>query len=513
MTASRLSRAVFALMVAAALGGMLAFLFLQTQAGGISSGAAAMRVLRELREVDLRWNAEAVALRDSEVAVATPAPMQVDRLLRELRRVSTGVPTIVDLAALEASAREKQAAFDALHAAHKRNILARNPEWMRLEANAADRFRFQTFGERVELTSRTIAHEIETALDDTARWRVYLAAYAAALLLGVAALALRVLQAQAALRTANESLERRVAERTQELTSALQQLRESEAQLVQSEKMSSLGQLVAGVAHEINTPLAYVKNGVTNVRDRLPEITALVVDTEQLLGLLREDHPEEGALQQAFSAVSGRLAELRGREVLPDIETLTRDGLHGIEQIAELVSNLRNFARLDRSRVASYNVNEGVRGAFLIARPMLRKVDVEQRLGDVPLITCSPSQVNQVVLNLVTNAVQAIDKPRGNIVAVTRGDGTGNVVIEVGDNGRGIAADILPRIFDPFFTTKDVGQGTGLGLSIAYKIVKQHGGRIDVRTRPGEGTTFIVTLPIVPPPVLAEAEATAEAAA
>jgi two-component system NtrC family sensor kinase len=126
-------------------------------------------------------------------------------------------------------------------------------------------------------------------------------------------------------------------------------------------------------------------------------------------------------------------------------------------------------------------------------------VDLEQDLGEIPSITCSPSQVNQVLLNLLTNASQAIDKPRGIIRIATRREGADRIAIEVADNGRGIAPDALPRIFDPFFTTKDVGKGTGLGLTIAYKIASQHGGRIDVHTEVGVGSTFTVVLPINPP--------------
>jgi signal transduction histidine kinase len=149
-------------------------------------------------------------------------------------------------------------------------------------------------------------------------------------------------------------------------------------------------------------------------------------------------------------------------------------------------------------------VNEGVRATLLIAQSAMRKVDVERRLGDVPSITCSPSQVNQVLLNLLNNSAQAMDKPRGRIVVTTRPAGDGAVAIDVEDNGKGIAQDALPKIFDPFYTTKEPGKGTGLGLSIAYKIVNQHGGRIDVRSTEGVGTTVTVILPVEPPPELAK---------
>ena len=378
------------------------------------------------------------------------------------------------------------------------------------ELAAWRKFSFLTVGSKIELTAHTLAKSIESALDEKDRWRVYLLAYAAALLIGVAYLGMRVAATQAQLRDANLLLEKRVAERTRELERTLAQLKESEAQLVQSEKMSSLGQLVAGVAHEINTPLAYVKNGVASVRDRLAQLREALAHSQRLALLLQSPSPGAAELAGAREALSGSLARLAEHQVLADLESLTRDGLHGIEQISELVGNLRNFSRLDRGKVASFNVNEGVRATLLIAKPTLRKVDVEKRLGDIPSITCAPSQVNQVLLNLVTNASQAIDKPRGRISISTRREGVDYVAIEVADNGRGIPPEAIARVFDPFYTTKEVGKGTGLGLSIAYKIVTDHGGRIDVRSVVGSGSTFTVTLPVRQPAEFASAEAGSE---
>ena len=181
-----------------------------------------------------------------------------------------------------------------------------------------------------------------------------------------------------------------------------------------------------------------------------------------------------------------------------------KDGLYGIGQIAELVTNLKNFARLDRSKIAEFDLNEGIASALTIAKNQLKKRTVRQVLGQIPRVPCAPSQMNQVFLNLLTNAAQATPEEGGVITVRTFQPDPGRVAIEIADNGHGIPEDVLPKIFDPFFTTKEVGKGTGLGLSITYKIVESHGGRIDVASKVGTGTKFTVTLP-VKPVVVAEA--------
>jgi signal transduction histidine kinase len=181
------------------------------------------------------------------------------------------------------------------------------------------------------------------------------------------------------------------------------------------------------------------------------------------------------------------------------MQQLVKDGLYGIGQMTELVVNLKNFSRLDRSKVASCNLNEGLESTLLLARHELKDRTVKKNFGDIPAITCSPSQVNQVFLNLINNAAQATEPGRGVIVVTTRREDEGHVAVEVEDNGKGIPPEVLPKIFDPFFTTKEVGKGTGLGLSIAYKIIEQHGGRIRVGSNVGVGTRFSVVLPLSPP--------------
>ncbi len=319
-------------------------------------------------------------------------------------------------------------------------------------------------------------------------------------------------RANTELSAANESLEERVTERTRELTTALAELQQSETQLIQSEKMSSLGQMVAGVAHEINTPLAYVKNNLAMVEDRVVTLRDLVESFARLMEMLQaEDTPDE-VLRGQFARVGAELAQLREGDSLGELGHLVRDGLHGIDQISELVVNLKDFSRLDRQRMQAFDVNKGLESTLLLARHALKQIEVRCQFSLLPPVMCAASQINQVFLNLITNAAQATEGRRGVITLTTRAVGK-SVMVEIQDNGRGIPPHVLPRIFDPFFTTKEAGKGTGLGLSICYKIIDQHHGKIMVMSKPGEGTTFTVLLPaqstaaeITPPPVAQSGE-------
>src|SRR5262252_3983847 len=155
---------------------------------------------------------------------------------------------------------------------------------------------------------------------------------------------------------------------------------------------------------------------------------------------------------------------------------------------------------ISRGTIANFNLNEGLQSTLRIARHEVKRHTVQEDYGDIPTITCSPSQINQVLLNLISNAAQAIESERGLIRLCTRREDDAHVTVEIEDNGKGIPPDVLPRIFDPFFTTKDPGKGTGLGLSISHKIVERHGGSITVDSAVGIGTKFRVVLPLNPPP-------------
>ena len=347
-----------------------------------------------------------------------------------------------------------------------------------------------TSGPRLDNLTLSFNSEVEATLQDKERYRVYLIAYAGALLILLADLGGK-------LKASNVELEKRVEERTRELSAAMQHLKESESQLIQSEKMSSLGQMVAGVAHEINTPLAYVKNSLGTVADKLPELKSVLDNCEKLLALLQAGNDASG-LSKQFALVSQQIAQLKQQGVVDELAGLVKDGLYGTGQMAEIVGTLKEFSRLDRSKVTSFNLNEGLQSTLLLAKHLLKAVTINKNLGDVKPIVCSPSQINQVFLNLITNAAQAMGERPGTITLTTRVEGDG-VAVDVADDGNGIAPEVLPKIFDPFFSTKEIGKGTGLGLSISYKIVQQHGGRINVESKVGSGTRFTVWLPFKPP--------------
>lgn len=345
-------------------------------------------------------------------------------------------------------------------------------------------------GPRLINLTLSFNNELEGLLQEKERYRIYLVYYASALLILLMYFGVR-------LKIANQTLEHRVEERTQALSDALKHLKESESQLIQSEKMSSLGQMVAGVAHEINTPLAYVNNSLGQVSEQLPGIADALDHCDKLLVLLEAGNDPEG-LSREFQQAIEHLGVLKQQHVIQELTELVKDGLFGTGQVSEIVGNLKNFSRLDRSKVSHSNLNESLNNTLLLAKHMLKSVTVIKNFGEIPEVTCAPSQINQVFLNLITNAVQAMPEERGTITLATRKEGDG-VAVEVRDDGAGIPSDVMDKIFDPFFTTKEIGKGTGLGLSISYKIIQEHGGKIGVESEPGLGTKFTVWLPLTPP--------------
>ncbi|MEO8465576.1 MAG: ATP-binding protein [Gammaproteobacteria bacterium] len=337
--------------------------------------------------------------------------------------------------------------------------------------------------------------------------RLMLAVYAVVLLLAVGFVATRlhgsyreINAANTELAVLNESLEQRVAERTHELTGALGDLKESQVQLVQAEKMSSLGQLVAGISHEINTPLLYLANNAELVQERLGTLREFVNRSAAAFSIKSEDFADRSEYQMQFvNALKGVKTLLRDEELeaaIEEIQDLTRDSIAGLNDLTEMAQSLKDFSRLDRAPIATFDVNGGIDKTLVIAKNVVKhKATVVKHYGQLPEIECSPSQINQVFLNIITNAAQSIEG-EGTITITTRLYDSNNVAICIEDTGCGIPEENLNKIRDPFFTTKEVGKGTGLGLSIVDEIVRSHLGELLVESQVGQGSAFTVVLPI-----------------
>ncbi|MFC4252777.1 ATP-binding protein [Sinimarinibacterium flocculans] len=327
------------------------------------------------------------------------------------------------------------------------------------------------------------------------QYRQWLVAYAAILLLILALVGIRLVRSFRELDEANDHLEEQVEERTHDLSDALKELKASQAQLIQSEKMASLGQMVAGVAHEINTPLGYARSNAEIVRTSLGDLRALVDAQSRALDLMTHEETDVEQVADALATAQGIGESLNATELTGELDALLGDTEHGLKQIAELVGSLKDFSRVDRSRSDLFDVNDGIDASLKICQNQLKhRVEVVRTYGKLPQIECSPSQLNQVFLNLINNAAQAIDG-EGKIHIHTTPTPSG-VSIRFLDNGCGMSEEVRARIFEPFFTTKPVGKGTGLGLSIVYRIIEDHGGTIEVRSTPGKGSEFNIELPL-----------------
>lgn len=271
-------------------------------------------------------------------------------------------------------------------------------------------------------------------------------------------------------------------------------LKQTQSRMVQSEKLASLGQMVAGVAHEINNPVAFVSNNVAVLVRDVGEMRELLAMYGEADALIAREKPDLFARIDTFRE---RVDMSYSLENIKGLLDRSRDGLNRIQQI---VGHLRLFARLDEGQVNEADINGGIESTATIIRNLARKkeVQLEMDLGPLPSVTCYAAKINQVVMNLLTNAIDACSEG-GTVTVRTRAEDQG-VRIEVADNGCGIGPEHRDRIFDPFYTTKPVGQGTGLGLSISYGIIQDHGGTIEVESTAGRGTCFTIHLPLRPKP-------------
>jgi two-component system, NtrC family, sensor kinase len=268
-------------------------------------------------------------------------------------------------------------------------------------------------------------------------------------------------------------------------------LSEAQDKLVQSEKLASIGQLAAGVAHEINNPIGYIFSNFGTLEKYLGDLF------EMLAGY------EAAEQELAGTPIAAKLKALRERVELDflkdDIPTLMAESKEGITRVRKIVQDLKDFSRVDAHQEWSWaNLNQGIDSTLNIVNNEIKyKADVVKQYGALPEVYCLPSELNQVFMNLLVNAAHAITAERGLItIRSSTDEARGTVSIEVADNGCGIPKENLGRIFDPFFTTKPVGKGTGLGLSLAYGIVRKHHGQLEVQSEVGVGTTFRVSVPI-----------------
>ena len=308
-------------------------------------------------------------------------------------------------------------------------------------------------------------------------------------------------------REQNVILEKKVGERTHDLNvantdlnkantdlnKAMKELKDAETQLVESEKMASLGQLTAGIAHEINNPINFV---TSNVRPLNRDVRILLETVEVMERMLVENCPDKK------DAIENYKIEIDYDYLKEEIDQLLSGISDGASRTAEIVKGLRIFSRLDEDDLKKADINEGMDSTLVITNNLLNNhIAIDKRYGNLPLIECYPGKLNQVFLNMISNAVYAVKKKfgekDGGIITITTSCNESTVTISIADNGTGMDENTKKRLFEPFFTTKDVGEGTGLGLSIAYNTINKHNGTIQIDSELGRGTAFIIQLPLM----------------
>ena len=289
-------------------------------------------------------------------------------------------------------------------------------------------------------------------------------------------------------------LEQRVQERTRELEETMNALKRTQTQLVHQEKMASIGQLAAGVAHEINNPVAFVSTNLRTLKEYMEEIFRLIAkygEAEQAME--NEDH----ARMRSLCAEIRTLKQKMDLEfILEDSGQVIEESLEGTERVRRIVTDLKHFSHKGEKEMQYADLNAELESTLnMVWNELKYKAAITKEFGDLPHILCFPTELNQVFMNLLINAAQAIPD-RGEITVRTFQE-NGHIRIQIRDTGAGISKENLPRLFDPFFTTKEPGKGTGLGLSIAHSIVvEKHHGTLAVQSEMGKGTTFTITLPV-----------------
>jgi len=284
------------------------------------------------------------------------------------------------------------------------------------------------------------------------------------------------------LQATNEML----ADQKEELQSALENLKLAQSQLVQSEKMASIGQLVAGIAHEINNPVTFISAGVDSLWTNLEEV-------RQVLDIYHRITPENSG--ERLKEIETMKERIDYKQAIREINELIASIKNGTERTTQIVNGLRTFSRLDEDVLKFADLHEGLESTLILLRNKYKnRIEIQREYGQLPPVECYPGQLNQVFMNILSNAIDAIED-RGTIMIATE-QSNGTITIRIRDNGKGIPKPIRAKIFDPFYTTKEVGSGTGLGLSISHGIIEKHKGDIKVVSEVGKGSEFIITIPV-----------------
>lgn len=301
---------------------------------------------------------------------------------------------------------------------------------------------------------------------------------------------------------ANKELEKEIAERKlaeERLEKAYTELKNAQEKIIQQEKMASIGQLAAGVAHEINNPMGFIISNLSSLKGYTGKIaTFLKVQDETVIELKGVCDGEQG-VDEKKAVLFQRLQDMKRSQkidyIMGDTEDLIKETQEGANRVKNIVQDLKGFTRMTVDDSMAADINAGLESTInIIWNELKYKTTLVKDFADLPLVTCNPGQMNQVFMNILLNAVQAIDT-QGEIRIKTWSE-KNNILVSISDTGCGMPHEVVNRIFEPFFTTKEVGKGTGLGLSISYEIIKNHGGDIKVDSKMGEGTTFTVKIPV-----------------
>ena len=284
-----------------------------------------------------------------------------------------------------------------------------------------------------------------------------------------------------------ENQKRKIENKNKQLQAAMKKLKEAQNQLVQSEKMASVGQLTAGIAHEINNPINFVSSNISPLKRDLEDILKLL---DMCTYAAKSEDPENH-----ITKIEEFKKEIEYDLILAEVKQLLNGIEEGARRTMEIVRSLRNFSRLDEGEKKLADINEGIDSTLLMLRNQLKnRIEIEKEFGSLPQLLCYPGKLNQVFMNILNNAGQSIEG-QGKIFIFTEYKNN-NIIIKIKDSGKGMSKKVASHIFEPFFTTKDVGKGTGLGLSISYGIIQEHNGEIKVKSAVGKGTEFTITLPV-----------------